>query len=501
MVSLVGIDIGTTGTKVTIYNEDGLKIDSAYCEYSLTYPKPYWVEFEPTIWFNAVSHLFKEIFSRNKVSPEEIRGVGVSSTNALVLMNNKGIPVRPAIMQLDQRSSYLVEQIKGDLGEGYINDITQNRLASGAYWGPTLLWLKLQRELELQSVKRFLTPHSYIIYKLTNEYCIDHSRASTTMLYDANMGKWDQKLCSYFGVEMELLPTIYNPVDIIGEISKEASFKTGLNEGTPVIAGCMDSLAGHIGIGAKDNTASLILGSVGRICYNTNKCDLRFMNIKNTIQSSMFSMTPTNSTGISYKWVKSLLFDDTSNQSEIYKMMDELGRKSSIGANGLIYHPYISGERSPIWDPLATGSFSGITVEHKREDMIRSVLEGVGYSLAHNYKIIKEELGYKFECIHASGGGAKSNTWLQILADILQVPIKVPSNSDSETLGMAILVGAAIGVYQSVDEGMERTVKFKEQYEPNGSNSRIYQDYLELYIEIYENNKNLYKKLRNIKNK
>jgi xylulokinase len=501
MVCLAGIDVGTTGTKVTIYDESGTKLDSGYSEYSLSHPNLYWVELDPIIWWKAVCHSFQEIFSRKLVLPEDIKGIGVSSTNALVLLNNAGKPVMPAIMQLDQRASNLIEKIKSDIGEEYIGKVTKNRLASGAYWGPTLLWLKLERDQELNSVSHFLTPQSFITYKLTNEYTIDDSRASTTMLYDVDQGKWDQKLCSYFGVDISLLPSIFNPSQIAGNISKEASRKTGLLEGTPVIVGCMDSLAGHIGIGATGASASLILGSVGRICFNTTQCDRRFMNVKNSIQSSMFSMTPTNGTGISYKWIKDILFDQSLNdQTNIYQYMDKLGGESPVGAKGLIYHPYISGERSPIWDPKATGSFFGLKTVHKREDIIRSVLEGVGYSIAHNYKLIKEELGFEFDFIHASGGGAKSETWLQILSNILGVPIKTPVNADSETLGIAILTGAAIGVYSTIDEGIQTTVKFKEQFTPNKDTTKRYQDYLNAYIQIYEYNKNFYKQFSELLN-
>jgi xylulokinase len=501
MVCLAGIDVGTTGTKVTIYDENGKKLDSGYSEYSLSYPNPYWVEIDPAIWWKAVCDSFQEIFRRKLVLPVDIKGIGVSSTNALVLLSNDGTTVRPAIMQLDQRAADLIERIHCDIGEEYISTITKNRLASGAYWGPVLLWLKLKRVQELKRTSRFLTPQSFINYKLTNEYTIDHSRANTTMLYAAEQGVWDPKLCSYFGVNIELLPPIFHPGQITGTITSEAALKTGLLTGTPVITGCMDSMAGHIGIGATGQSASLILGSVGRICFNTKQCDERFMNVRNSIQSSMFSMTPTNGTGISYKWIKNLLFDPaTIDPATIYQKMDKLAGESPVGAKGLIYHPYLSGERSPIWDPKASGSFFGLKTVHKREDIIRSVLEGVGYSLAHNYKIIKEEMGLEFDYFHASGGGAKSDTWLQLLADILGVPIKTPVITDSETLGIAIITGATIGVYSTIDEGIQAAVKFKEKYVPDKKNNKKYQDYLKAYIQIYENNKNLYKQFSELLN-
>ncbi|WP_075618860.1 xylulokinase [Paenisporosarcina indica] len=497
---LAGIDVGTTGTKVTIYDETGNIMDSGYSEYALSKPQQYWVELNPFVWWDAVCQSFRDIFRRGTVSSCDIKAIGVSSTNALVLLNESGHPVMPAIMQLDQRASSLVDDIKRDIGEDYVLEKTKNRIASGAFWGPTILWLKLNHENDLNRVSRFMTPHSFINFKLTNSYSIDHSRASTTMLYDVDSKSWDPKLCTYFGIEKNLLPPIQKPVDIIGSVTKDAAKLTGLEVGTPVIAGCMDSLAGHIGLGSTQSTASLILGSVGRICFNSLETDNRFMNVTNSVQSSMFSMTPTNSTGISYKWIKELLFDEsTCKQSKIYQQMDDMASKSSIGARGLIYHPYISGERSPIWNPKATGSFFGMTTEHKKEDFIRAVLEGVGYSLAHNYKIMKEELGVEFQCLHASGGGAKSDIWLQTLSDILGVSIKVPHNSDSETLGVAILAGISIGLYADDADGINQIVSFKKLYKPNCKNHEIYQEYLNMYISIYEKNKNLYDVIRNIR--
>ena len=497
MVCLAGIDVGTTGTKVTIYNEEGTKIDSSYTEYSLSSPQPHWVEIDPNIWWRAVCNSFKEIFSRKLVMSEDIKGISISSTNGLVLLNNTGIPIRPAIMQLDQRAAQYIEKIKMDLGEGTVEQITKNRVASGAFWGPTLLWLLQEEKIAYRTATYFLTPHSYIVYKLTGAYTIDHSRASTTMLYNPESGTWDSDLCSYFDMKINVLPSIHESTDIVGDISNEAAKLTGLKKGTAVTAGCMDSVSGHIGIGTVDKSASLILGSVGRICFHTQQLDLRFMNVR-TLGAKMFSMTPTNAAGISYKWLKDLLFEDNHNKNT-YKIMDQIGERSPVGAKGLIYHPYLAGERSPIWNPIATGSFFGLTKEHKKEDLIRSVLEGVGYSIAHNYKMIKEDLRHNFECFHASGGGAKSKTWLQILSHILGVPVKVPINSDSETLGNAILAGVAVGVYSSVEEGITRTVKFKETFYPDLNKFELYQRFLELYIEMYDKNKSMYEKIQNLK--
>lgn len=497
MSYLAGIDAGTTGTKVTIYDEGGTKIDSSYCEYTLSSPEQYWVELNPEIWWKAVCRCFQQIFHRAKVSSLDIKAIGVSSTNALILLDDNGKPVRPAIMQLDQRAGNTLDDIVQGLGEEYVERITKNRIACGAFWGPTLLWLKQNRFQDLKNTRYFMTPHSYINYELTGVYAIDPSRASTTMLYDVNSGTWDEKLCQYFGVDSTLLPPIYPSTQIIGKLTGEAAVLTGLAQETPVVSGCMDSLAGHFGTGATGASASLILGSVGRICFNTAQTDSRFMNTVNSVDSCLFSMTPTNSTGISYKWIRELLFEEeTAKQKDIYRHMDNMAGESPVGAKGLIYHPYISGERSPIWNPKATGSFFGITTEHKREDFIRAVLEGVGYSLAHNYKIIRENRGGAFSVLHASGGGAQSDIWLQLLADILGCPIKVPSNSDSETLGAAILAGISINTYKDIQDGIAKTVSYRSYYEPDNKSHKTYQEYLKMYLEIYEANKNLHKNLR-----
>lgn len=499
---LMGIDIGTTGTKVAVYTDRGQIVRRAYRSYELQYSDDR-VEIDPEIWWRAVVDCLHEILSDGLLEPSSIECLGVSSTNALIVLDGNARPLTGAIMQLDQRASGLVRTIETDLGSEMVGAVTGNRIVSGAFWGPTLLWLRLNLPEVFQSASYFFCPHSYIVFKLTNEYTIDHSRAATTMLYDIKGHEWNESMCTYFGVDKRLLPTIFKSDTIVGNVSERAGRETGLAENTQVICGCMDSLASQIGLGSSQNNVdALVIGTVGRFCVETPKYDLRFLTTNSLDLKSFFTTSPINAAGMSYRWLKSILVPQRSGDAagmggptDEYEEMDKCASESPVGANGIIYHPYLTGERSPIWNPNAKGSYIGLAVRHTRNDIIRATLEGTGYALYQNMLIIENDLDHRVHTLHAGGGGSRSSLWMQIISDVLGKEISVPKEEDVETLGIAILAGEAIGRYENVGTGIAQCVRIARTFTPDKSAHWSYMQYFDLYARFYEVNKGFYDRL------
>ena len=492
MAHLMGIDVGTTGTKVSVYNHRGENLKRAYKGYELLY-SPDRVEMDPELWWRAVSESLNEIFSDGSVKASEIECLGVSSTNALIVLDSNKRPLTAAIMQLDQRAAGQVSIIEKDLGSELVGAITGNRIVAGAFWGPTLLWMRMTLPEVFHRASYFFCPHSYIVFKLTDAYTIDHSRAATTMLYDINTHEWNETMCNYFGVDRSLLPPIAQSDKVVGTVTRKAERETGLSEKTKVICGCMDSLAAQIGLGSsRDGVDALVMGTVGRFCVETPKYDLRFMTTPSQDLRSFFTMSPINAAGMSYKWIKNILFPEldveraATRASDEYQVMDGCASRSPVGANGIIYHPYLSGERSPIWNPNAKGSYIGLTVRHTRNDIIRATLEGTGYALLQNMIIIEKDLDHEVGILHAGGGGSRSSIWMQILSNVLGKEVYVPVEEEAETLGIAILSGQAINLYENIASGTARCVHISRRFSPDPLAHSRYMQYFELYSQFYQ---------------
>ncbi len=502
MKCLMGIDVGTTGTKVCVYSETGKNLERAYRSYELRYSLDR-VEIDPEIWWSAVCECIREILEDGSICASDIVSVGVSSTNALIILDNDHKLLTTGIMQLDQRASGLVRVIERDLGDDFVGEITGNRIVSGAFWGPTLLWLRINLPQTFGSARYFLCPHSYIVYKLTNEYTIDHSRAATTMLYDIRGHAWNDEMCGYFGIDKRLLPPIHMSDAIAGEVTTEAGRETGLSLKTKVICGCMDSAAAQIGLGCLKNQAdALVIGTVGRFCIESVKYDLRFMTTTSLDTEKYLVMSPINAAGLSHRWLKKILFTDRvragttdSDGSDEYQEMDKAALESTPGANGIIYHPYLAGERSPIWNPNAKGSYIGLTSRNTRSDIIRATLEGTGYALYQNMLIIENDLDHAVHLIHAGGGGSRSPVWMQILSDILGKEIRVPIEEDVETLGIAILSGEAVHVFKDIGAGIAQCVKIGKKFHPSSPAHSYYMRYFDLYRKFYGLNRDFYDSL------
>ena len=503
---LLGIDIGTTGAKCTFYNLDGFPVASGYQEYPMVHPKIGWVEENPNDWWQAVYTNIRNCINKQNVNPEKVAGIGVSCTNSFIPLDKDGNALYNAILQLDQRSAAEVEWVRENLGTEYIYEITGNRIARGTFSLPTLRWFLNNRPDIMEKTYKFVVPSGFIIQKLTGKFSVNHSRMGFTLLGNIHTGEWDRDLVEKAGISYDILPQPYKAYDIVGGVTVQAAAITGLKLDTPVIAGAMDTVSAAIGAGAtEEGDIFLALGTCGRLCHATeaNIFDNRLMNCRHAVEGQWLNVAATNGSGISMRWFRDTFGKAIADEAEkknlsIYDMINELAEQSTPGANGVIYLPYISGERCPIWDPDAKGVFFGIHLGTTYGDIARAIMEGVAFSIKQSMDIIMQSNTPSLK-ISLSGGIGKSKIWSQIFADILGYPIVSLTINETETLGCAILAAYGVGLINNISVMAKKVAENCELLNPDSQNTALYNDYFEIYKNLYEHLKDDFQDINRVK--
>ncbi len=491
--TLLGVDVGTTGCKATLYDLDGQPLRTGYAEYRMHSPFPGWVEEDPEDWWRAVVESILPITADPELSAG-IAGLGVGCSNALVAVDKEGTPLRPAIMQLDQRTVPQADWLREQAGVARMLEISGNRVAPGSYSAPIILWLKEHEPETFAAAYQFLVPSGFIVHRLSGAFSMDYSRGSTTSLFDIHRREWSEELLQLAGVPREKLPPLVASSQVVGKVHAEAARQTGLREGTPVVAGCMDTVGAAVGSGVVDAGDSFaILGTVGRVAVSLDDpvFDDRFINCCHAVAGQWLSLSVSNGAGVSLR-----LFRDLFGQQEVavaksmavdpYELLTAEAEQAPAGSNGLIYLPYIAAERSPIWDPYARGVFFGVSVGTQRGDFVRAIMEGVALSLRHNLSILTGPVGARIDKLRAGGGCARSPLWTQIIADVTGHTIVTMRSAESETLGTAILAGVGTGVYSSYEEARQRTLALDTEFAPRPALRPLYDDIFDLYTGLYD---------------
>jgi len=493
MPYLLGIDVGTSSTKSELFNIEGKPVAVAQEEYPIISPKVGYAEEDPENgWWQALQHTVKEVLKLSKVNPREILGVCVSGTNACVAVDRDGKAIVNAIMQLDNRSVRYAERIREAVGEEKVFEITGNRIASGTFLAPTILWIKENMPKVFEKTYKFMVPTGFITMKLTGRYTIDLSRCSTTLLFKIGREKgWSHELCNTLGIPVEKLPEAHLSKEVVGEVSGEASKLTGLAEGTPVVAGCMDTVGAAVGSAVLEKgDAFYTLGTLGRFCccMDEPKFDIRFINICHAVEERWLAMALMQGGGLSMKWFRDELATYAIEKAKAsgksaYQIIDEEAEEAPAGSRGIIFLPYLSGEKSPIWDPYARGVLFGFTAMHRRGEVARAVMEGVAYSLRHNIEVF-EGAGFSIEKIRMGGGGAKSRLWRKIIADVTGKPVEVTRMLATETFGDALIAGLGVKAYRSLGE-VKRMVEVEEEVKPDAERHERYSELFKVYRSVY----------------
>ena len=491
--TLLGIDVGTTGCKATLYSLDGLPLRTGYAEYQMHSPREGWVEEDAEDWWRGVVASVHAVTAEPAVAAG-ISGVGVGCTNALVAVDAEGAPLRPAIMQLDQRTVPQADWLREVAGAEDLFHTTGNRVAPGSYSAPLILWLKQHEPEVYAAAHKFLVPSGFVVQRLTGHFTMDYSRGSTTALFDIRKRAWSEHLLGLAGIPRAKLPDLYESSQVVAGVGEAAAAATGLLPGTPVVAGCMDTVGAAVGSGAVvPNRPFAIMGTVARVAVALAepRFDDRFLNCCHAVPGQWLAIAVMNGAGISLRW-----FRDVFGQTEVtlaresgrdpYDLFGEQAAESAPGAGGLIYLPYLAAERSPIWDPYARGVLFGLSVAHRRADVIRAIMEGVALSVRHNLEIMEASLCEPSERLGIGGGCARSALWNQIIADATRHGIVTLRASETETLGAAVLAGVGTGAYADFAEALERTVRQEREFAPNLENGFAYDEMFAIYTQLYQ---------------
>ncbi len=480
---LLGIDIGTSACKVAAFDEDGKVLAQANRPYRVYYPQNGWAEQNPEEWWEAICDAVREVLSEDGVSAEQIKGIGVDGQSwSAIPVDENGSVLHNTPIWMDTRARHLCERVREEIGADEIFRVAGNDFLP-SYVTPKLLWFREERPEIFQKTFKFLQSNSYIVMKLTGEMSQEYSQCYGIHFFHMEKLAYDTALAEKMGLSPELMPKLYGCDEIVGNVTKDAAEKTGLRAGTPVVAGGLDAACGALGAGVyRPGETQEQGGQAGGMSICTDRALSHKALILGThvVPGLWLLQGGTVGGGGALKWFRQELGGGLS--------FDELtaeAAKVPPGSDGVLFLPYMAGERSPIWNPDAKGVFYGLSFDKTRGHMIRAVLEGVAFSLEHNLRTAAET-GVHVDTLNAMGGASNSVLWTQIKADVAGRTIRVPSSDTATTLGAAILAGIGCGLYNDYDEAVSRTIRITRVQEPDPENKAVYDRAMERYLRLYE---------------
>lgn len=498
MAYILGVDIGTSGTKTVLFTEDGTPVSSATYEYPLYTPRNGYAEQDPLDWWNAVVNGIKQVISESGIVASEIKGVGLSGQmHGLVMLDGDNKVIRRSIIWCDQRTAREVIEITEKVGHERLIEITANPAITG-FTAAKIMWVKNNEPENYERCRHILLPKDYIRFMLTGEYATEVSDASGMQLLDIPGRCWSDEVLGKLGIDKSLLAKVYESPEITGKITKKAAELTGLCEGTIVVGGAGDNAAAAVGTGVvEDGKAFTTIGSSGVVFAHTSNISIdkrgRVHTFCCAVPDCWHVMGVTQSAGLSLKWFRDNLcwseMETALNMGvDPYYLTDKAAMEVPIGANRLIYLPYLNGERTPHLDPNCRGAFIGLSTMHKKRDMIRAVMEGVSYSLRDCIEVMRE-MEINVTDMMACGGGGSSPLWRQMLADLYACPVKTTQNKEGPALGVALLAAVGAGIYSSVPEACKAVIIPDKVQNP-------IEDNIAQYEKVYKIYKNLYSSLK-----
>ena len=494
MQYLLGVDLGTSGTKTVLFDLVGNVICSKTIEYPLYQPANGWAEQDPSDWWNATCDGIKYVITTSGIEASEISGVGLSGQmHGLVMLDKNGMVLRNSIIWCDQRTAKECQQMNSIMGEKRLLEITANPALTG-FTASKILWIQNNEPEVYEKCAHILLPKDYIRYMLTGEFATDVSDASGMQLMDIPNRCWSDEILSKFNIDKAMLGKIYESPEVTGKIHSRAAELTGLCVGTIVVGGAADNSAAAIGTGVvRAGNAFTTIGTSSVVYAISDDVSIDLKGRVHTLCSAVPGkwtlMSCTLGAGLSLKWLRDTCCSEEMVEAEKlgidpYVVMDRLAEQVMPGAGGLVYLPYLMGERSPHPDPDCRGVFFGLSASHNRANMIRAVMEGVAFSQLECVDVFKE-MQVNVEDMIACGGGGRSTVWRQMLADMYGCSVSTIKADEGPAFGVAILAGVGAGVYDSVEAACDNLVSKNIILKPNPSTRKVYEDYYELYKKLY----------------
>ena len=491
---LLGVDLGTSGTKTVLFNTVGNVICSKTIEYPLYQPANGWAEQDPADWWNATCDGIQYVITKSGIDASKISGVGLSGQmHGLVMLDRNGEVLRRSIIWCDQRTVKECQQMNEIIGKKRLIEITANPALTG-FTAAKILWVQNNEPALYEKCAHILLPKDYIRYKLTGEFATEMSDASGMQLMDIPKRCWSDEILGKLNIDKSLLAKLYESPDVTGMVHRQAADLTGLCAGTIVVGGAADNSAAAIGTGVvRAGNAFTTIGTSGVIYAISDKVSIDLKGRVHTLCSAVPGkwtvMSCTLAAGLSLKWLRDTCCHEEMIEAEKlgidpYIVMDRLAAKVAVGAGGIVYLPYLMGERSPHPDPFCRGVFFGLSASHHRGNMIRAVMEGVAFSQLECNDVFKE-MGVNVENMIACGGGGRSYVWRQMLADLYGCSVSIINTDEGPAFGAAILAGVGAGIYDSVEAACDTLVISKSTQHPNLAVQKQYEGYYKLYKKLY----------------
>ena len=489
---LLGIDIGTSACKVAVFDPEGNVKASASGDYPVYYPHQGWAEQDPEDWYRGVCDALKKIWEAGQVRPEEIAGIGIDGQGwSAIALDQDGNSLTRTPIWMDTRAQEICDRLNARIGADRIFQLAGNPLQP-SYTTPKVLWYREQLPEVFEKTDKILHANGYIGFRLTGAVTEDVCDAYGWHCFNMRTGKWDLDMAREMEIPENFLPEIVPCDQIIGTVSRKAAQETGLAAGTPVTAGGLDAACGTLGTGVIHSGETQEQGGQAggmSICLDQYKADPRLILSFHVVPGTWLLQGGTTGGGGVMRWFeKEFAGEERMREKETGKsslvQLNEIAGKVAPGCDGLVFLPYMSGERSPIWNPYAKGVFYGLDFSKTRGHMVRACMEGVAFALKHNLDVA-EAAGARVQVLRAMGGSANSLLWTQIKSDITGKPVVVPSSDTATTLGAVILAGVGTGIYRSYEEAVEKTVHVKRQHEPDPKNREVYDRTYQTYLELY----------------
>jgi len=490
----LGIDIGTTGCKVLAIDQSGRVLDSVTEEYPLYTPKPGWSEQDPEDWWGATKSAIRRLVSRRKLDSEEVEGIGLTGQmHGLVALDAGYRVIRPAILWNDQRTAEEASLMNKKFGKEII--AKTGSLVQTGFTAPKILWFRNNEWKNFNRMRKFMLPKDYVGFKLTGEIKTDVNDASGTSLFNVERRSWSEEIISDLELDMDIFPEVLESPEIRGELGNEVAKELGLKPGIPVVAGAGDQGAAGVGAGAiTEGIISVNVGTSGVVFTSSEHYRFdpagRLHAFCHAVPAKWHLMGVMLAAGGSLRWfrdalcrsekmIAGLIGDDP------YNIIVREAEKVPPGSEGLIFLPYLSGERTPHADPYARGVFFGLSLKHGKGHMIRSVLEGVAFGLRNSLELMME-LGIRAKEVRILGGGSRSALWRKIISDIFGLRVYMLEVDEGSSYGAAILASVGAGAHRTVEEAVNKIVKTRNPIDPSQDANNKYSRYYQIYNKLYQ---------------
>ena len=485
----IGADLGTSSLKLLLVDSCGKIVNTATRSYPVQYPHPAWSEQNPEDWWEAFLSGVKEL--TNEIDSSQIKGIGVGGQmHGLVVLDKDDKVIRPAILWNDGRTDKETAYLNEVIGKEKLSELTAN-IAFAGFTAPKILWLKNNEPENFAKISKIMLPKDYLNYKLTGVHCTDYSDASGMLLLDVKNKCWSKEMLDICNIDQSQMPTLFESFEMIGTLLPDIATELDLDANTKVVAGAGDNAAAAIGTGTvTDGTCNISLGTSGTVFVSSDQFSVDKNNALHSFchaSGEYYLMACILSAASCNKW-----FCDDILGTDDYRTEESIITDNDLGRNDVFFLPYLMGERSPINDTDARGTFIGMRMDTKRKDMLLAVLEGVAFAIRDNFEIAKEQ-GIDITCSSLCGGGAKSELWQKILCNILNVDITLLQTEQGPGYGAAMLAMVGCGEFADVKECANVFVKLKKTITPDPDISSRYEMQYNKFKQIYPTLKDLFK--------